>query len=109
MKNRNISHSDNWETPKELYNSLDAEFGFDFDPCPINCTDFDGLQIDWGKSNFVNPPYSQKLKEAFVRKRLRNQIKVNFVFYLFPLVQAPYCFTITFYLMLKKLGFFEVV
>ena len=52
MKNRNISHSDNWETPKELFNSLDAEFGFDFDPCPLNCTDFDGLQIEWGKIEF---------------------------------------------------------
>ena len=68
MKNRNISHSDNWETPKELYNSLNAEFDFDFDPCPINCKSFDGLEIDWGKSNFVNPPYSQKLKELFVKK-----------------------------------------
>ena len=72
MKNRNLVHSDNWETPKELYDELDAEFDFDFDPCPINTSeitpDKDGLLIDWGKRNFINPPYSRKLKEAFVKR-----------------------------------------
>ena len=47
MKNRNIQHSDNWATPKEFYDALNAEFGFDFDPCPLN-SEFDGLQIEWG-------------------------------------------------------------
>jgi site-specific DNA-methyltransferase (adenine-specific) len=49
--------TDNWQTPKWLYDELDAEFQFDFDPCPLNST-FDGLKCDWGESNFVNPPYS---------------------------------------------------
>tara|TARA_R100001082_G_C4215452_1_gene96903 strand:+ start:48 stop:473 length:426 start_codon:yes stop_codon:yes gene_type:complete len=49
--------TDNWQTPKWLYDELNAEFDFDFDPCPLNST-FDGLQCDWGESNFVNPPYS---------------------------------------------------
>ena len=66
MKNRNLEHSDNWATPKEFYDALDAEFHFDHDPCPLNGTD--GLTTDWGKSNFINPPYSRTLKEAFVRK-----------------------------------------
>jgi len=66
MKNRNLEHSDNWATPKEFYDLLDAEFHFDYDPCPLNGTD--GLTKEWGKSNFINPPYSRKLKEAFVRK-----------------------------------------
>ena len=65
MKNRNLEHSDNWATPKELYNKLNAEFNFDFDPCPLNST-FDGLVIEWGKSSYINPPYSRQLKEAFV-------------------------------------------
>lgn len=66
MKNRKPIH-DNWETPKDLYNKLDEEFHFDFDPCPLNST-FDGLSVPWGKSNFINPPYSRKLKEAFIIK-----------------------------------------
>lgn len=52
------SASDHWSTPSELYQALDKEFNFDFDPCPLNCTKFDGLSIKWGNMNFVNPPYS---------------------------------------------------
>lgn len=72
MKNRNLNHSDNWETPKSVYDALNLEFKFDHDPCPINygeiTPDKDGLIQPWGKCNFINPPYSRNLKEAFVRK-----------------------------------------
>lgn len=56
-----FSHqSDDWSTPRDLYNLLDAEFHFDFDPCPLYST-YDGLSedVEWGKSNFINPPYSR--------------------------------------------------
>tara|TARA_R100000808_G_C2127339_1_gene137326 strand:- start:848 stop:1279 length:432 start_codon:yes stop_codon:yes gene_type:complete len=69
MKNRNLNHSDHWETPHELYDKLNEEFNFDFDPCPLYA-DFDGLDIEWGKSNFINPPYSRPLKDAFVKKAI---------------------------------------
>jgi len=65
--------TDNWQTPKWLYEELNEEFNFDFDPCPLN-SDFDGLKIDWGSSNFVNPPYSnvigflEKAKEQMDKK-----------------------------------------
>ena len=49
--------TDNWQTPKWLYDELNEEFDFDFDPCPLNST-FNGLDCDWGKRNFINPPYS---------------------------------------------------
>lgn len=75
MKNRNLINSDNWATPKWLYDKLNEEFNFDFDPCPLH-SDFDGLAIEWGKRNFVNPPYSRKLKEAFVLKAI-DQTKKN--------------------------------
>ena len=79
MKNRNLESSDNWETPKEFYDKLDAEFHFDFDPCPINygeiTPDKDGLLIPWGKSNYINPPYSRKLKEAFVKRAVEEAKK----------------------------------
>lgn len=74
MKNRNIEKRDDWSTPKYLYNKLNDEFHFDFDPCPVN-PDFDGLSVEWGMCNFVNPPYSNKLKTAFVQKALIEQKK----------------------------------
>lgn len=70
MKNRNLKHSDNWATPEAFYDALDAEFHFDFDPCPLHA-DFNGLATPWGKRNFINPPYSRKLKEEFVIKAVR--------------------------------------
>ena len=66
MKNRLVQH-DNWATPKDVYEQLNREFNFDFDPCPLNY-ERDGLTIEWGESNFINPPYSRKLKEAFINK-----------------------------------------
>lgn len=72
MKNRNLEHSDNWATPTDLYDKLNNEFNFDFDPCPLNTgeitPDKDGLLIGWGERNYINPPYSRKLKEAFTAK-----------------------------------------
>ena len=53
--------NDNWRTPRVIYEALDQEFHFDFDPCPSDPS-FDGLKVDWGQSNFVNPPYSQTTK-----------------------------------------------
>lgn len=72
MKNRNLNHSDNWQTPPEFYRKLDKIYNFDFDPCPLNhdLSKWDALKPDcfWGKMNFINPPYSQKLKEGFIKK-----------------------------------------
>ena len=65
MKKR--QNNDMWETPPEFYNKLDAEFNFNFDPCPLDA-DFDGLIIEWKERNFINPPYSRGLKESFIRK-----------------------------------------
>lgn len=57
--------TDHWQTPPEIYKELDEEFKFDCDPCPLNPTE-DGLEVDWGRRCFVNPPYS-KVKE-FLKK-----------------------------------------
>jgi site-specific DNA-methyltransferase (adenine-specific) len=68
MKGRDGNEaSDHWKTPLWLYNKLDDEFKFDFDPCPLHA-DFDGLIIDWGKSNYINPPYNRLDKPAFIMK-----------------------------------------
>jgi site-specific DNA-methyltransferase (adenine-specific) len=92
MKNRNLKHSDHWETPKELYDSLNREFQFDFDPCPLGCTEFDGLQVEWGESNFCNPPYSRALKEAFVRKGVEESKKGKKVVFLLPVSTSTVLF-----------------
>ena len=56
MKNRNLKHNDNWKTPDEFYFELDAEFHFDFDPCPLDHDmSWDGLEIGWGHRNYINP------------------------------------------------------
>ena len=34
-----------WQTPKDVYSALDAEFHFDFDPCPTYPIMFDGLAV----------------------------------------------------------------
>jgi len=58
------SKSDKWGTPPAFYKTLDDEFHFNYDPCPITWTpgDPDGLTTDWGTSTFVNPPYSKVAK-----------------------------------------------
>ncbi|HPI84695.1 MAG TPA: DNA N-6-adenine-methyltransferase [Caldisericia bacterium] len=85
MKNRNLEHSDNWKTPDWLYQKLDNEFHFDFDPCPLNHDmSWDGLEVEWGGSNYVNPPYSRKLKESFIRKAIEESKKGKLCVMLLP-------------------------
>jgi len=54
------SKSDKWATPPEVYDPLNTEFGFNYDPCPITWKegDVDGLSCEWGSTTFCNPPYS---------------------------------------------------
>ena len=58
MKVHFSSLTDNWSTPLEIYGGFDDEFHFHFDPCPLGGGGIDGLVIEWGQRNFVNPPYS---------------------------------------------------
>ena len=51
-----------WKTPESLYEILNKEFCFNFDPCPYNeAPEFDGLSIAWGKRTFCNPPYGRTI------------------------------------------------
>ena len=74
MVEKKHSNHNNWETPTWLYKKLDKQFSFDYDPCPLNeSPDFNGLKEEWGKSTFVNPPYSHPL--PFVRKAIEESRK----------------------------------
>ncbi|MES2295261.1 MAG: hypothetical protein V4527_18335 [Pseudomonadota bacterium] len=54
-----------WLTPPALYAELDAEFRFDFDPCPYPLPDgFDGLTCEWGRSSYVNPPFGSIMHQG---------------------------------------------
>lgn len=68
--------TDDWSTPKKIYNELDAEFNFDFDPCPLNA-EFDSLieSAVWAGNVFVNPPYSNI--KGFLEKGLIELRKGN--------------------------------
>jgi len=69
-----------WLTPPGVYNRLDREFNFDFDPCPYPFKQ-DGINIEWGKSNWVNPPFRAKDAinghgpTAFARKAIEQHKK----------------------------------
>jgi phage N-6-adenine-methyltransferase len=61
------SRSNEWATPQDFYDILDAQFAFTLDPCAAadnaKCSRFftkldDGLSQPWDGSVFMNPPYS---------------------------------------------------
>jgi hypothetical protein len=71
-----------WQTPDAVYQKLHAEFNFDFDPCPPN-PQFNGLAIEWGASNFVNPPYGRELPK-WIEKGFKEHQKGKTVVFLIP-------------------------
>lgn len=77
-----MSERCNWKTPEAFYKALDAEFNFDFDPCPVKPA-FDGLSTEWGNRNFVNPPYGKELPK-WVKKGYEEYRKGKLVVFLIP-------------------------
>lgn len=68
-----------WLIPPEIYEVLNKEFNFTFDPCPFpKPKDFDGLKIDWGEINYINPPFITTNgvgPTAFVKKAIEENKK----------------------------------
>lgn len=81
-----------WLTPPELYAQLDAEFNFDFDPCPYPLPKgFDGLTCEWGRRNWVNPPFGSIIHQgkkkgptAWMRKAIAEQGKGKLSVVVYP-------------------------
>jgi len=82
--NRSVFRSQTveWPTPKAVYDALNAEFNFDFDPCPLGGAD-DGLATlfcSWvGKRVFCNPPYGPGMD-----KWLRRGLEADLAVFLIP-------------------------
>lgn len=82
-----------WLTPPDIYEALDAEFHFTFDPCPYPLPEgFDGLTCEWGASNYVNPPFGSIMHEgkrkgptAWVRKAIQEYQKGKLVVLVYPI------------------------
>ena len=65
------SNTDEWATPQDLFDALDATFHFTLDPCATTenakCAKFytkeqDGLKQDWGGAViWCNPPYGREI------------------------------------------------
>lgn len=65
------SKTDEWATPQDFFNRLDAEFHFNLDPCANKYNhkcekyftkDQDGLSKNWGGYQvFCNPPYGRNI------------------------------------------------
>lgn len=65
------SNSEEWATPQDIFDKLDAEFHFTLDPCSTDenakCVkhftkEQDGLLQDWGRETvFCNPPYGRSI------------------------------------------------
>ena len=82
-----------WLTPPALYRELDAQYHFNFDPCPFpKPENFDGLTCEWGESNYVNPPFGSVMHQgrkkgmtAWIRKAIAENQKGKRVVVVFPM------------------------
>ena len=82
-----------WLTPPVLYDELNRQFSFDFDPCPFPLpAGFDGLTAEWGQSSYVNPPFGSIMHQgkkkgptAWARKAITESRKGKRVVLVYPI------------------------
>lgn len=84
-----------WLTPVDLMDDIKREFEIDFDPCPFpKPDDFDGLHIEWGQNNYVNPPFGsyvdkrdgkKKGPTAWAKKSIHEYRKGKRVVFVYPI------------------------
>jgi hypothetical protein len=82
-----------WLTPMPLMEDLQREFDFNYDPCPYPLPEgYDGLEAEWGTSNYVNPPFGvvmhkgkKKGATAWARKCIEEFQKGKKVVMVYPI------------------------
>lgn len=86
------SKSDLWETPQDLFDKLNQEFGFTLDACALpenaKCKRFytpeqDGLNQPWNGIVWCNPPYGRNIG-SWVRRGLLASVSGALVVMLLP-------------------------
>src|SRR5690349_19840989 len=83
------SHTDEWATPQDLFDALNAVFKFTLDPCATHenakCRRYftraqDGLKQPWSGRIFMNPPYGRAIgkwvKKAYEESRRSTELVV---------------------------------
>ena len=86
------SQTDLWETPQDLFDKVNAEFGFTLDVCALpenaKCEKFyspaeDGLSQPWTGVCWCNPPYGRQIGK-WVRKAFFSSVEGATVVMLLP-------------------------
>ncbi len=86
------SKSDDWATPQDLFNILDAKYHFDLDvcasaenaKCPVYFTkEQDGLKQEWEGVCWMNPPYGREIGK-WIKKAYESAIGGAIVVCLLP-------------------------
>ena len=81
-----------WSTPRDLFDELDDEFGFDLDVCAkewnAKCSryldpEIDGLKQSWSGTCWMNPPYGREITH-WIRKAYEESQKGSTVVCLVP-------------------------
>lgn len=87
------SKTNQWETPQDLFDELNKEFGFTLDPCADEnnhkckkyfTKEIDGLSQCWGNERiFCNPPYGREIgswvRKCYLHSKVGNGIAVMLI------------------------------
>ena len=83
------SKTGEWETPDELFNKLNSEFGFEVDVCATKenrkCDKYwtikdDGLSKNWNKYRcWCNPPYGREIGKWIEKASLSENLVVMLI------------------------------
>src|ERR687892_2281943 len=69
------SQKGDWKTPRALYQALDAEFHFDFDPCPVT-PKVNGLETNWENANKEKQRNRSLARKRVVIDHIFHKLKV---------------------------------